>query len=444
MIRKNIRIIFRIICVTILPRRGDTEMREGRFLEFKSEVSASFLKTVSAFANFGDGKILFGVDDTGKQCGVANPDAVCLDIENRINDSIKPKPDYRLAVNRRSGIITLTVEEGAYKPYLYKAKAYKRNDTATVEVDSVELKRLILEGSNIYFEQLTGNNQQPCFSVLEQELQKKLAVDKLTADILRTLDLCSKDLVFNNAAELLSDVNNFPGVDIARFGNSISEIFDRETIAGVSVLIQFNKTLELFKRYYQFEKIEGAERKLVEVVPETAFREALANALVHRTWDVAANVRIAMYSDKIEISSPGGLPSCISKENYLQGRVSFLRNPILGGVFFRLHYIEKFGTGIRRIMEAYKFSYSKPLFEVTDSSVTIVLPAVETENKLISENEKIVLSLLSESALVSSRKIAEQSGFSKIKTVRILNKLLEKSIVSQVGNGRNTAYRLKV
>ena len=56
-----------------------------------------------------------------------------------------------------------------------------------------------------------------------------------------------------------------------------------------------------------------------------------------------------MYENRIEISSPGGLPSELSEEEYLNGQISILRNPIIGNVFFRLKYIEKFGTGILRI-----------------------------------------------------------------------------------------------
>ena len=91
--------------------------------------------------------------------------------------------------------------------------------------------------------------------------------------------------------------------------------------------------MEMFRKYYQYEKIEGMERKVLERVPENAFREALANALVHRLWDMPASVKVSMYKDRIEISSPGGLPAGISREEYLDGQISMLRNPIIGNVF---------------------------------------------------------------------------------------------------------------
>ena len=96
----------------------------------------------------------------------------------------------------------------------------------------------------------------------------------------------SKDRKFNNAAALLADENDFYGIDIARFGNSINEIMDRETISGTSVLKQYNSALAMIRRYYQYEEISEIERKKVDLIPENAYREAVANALIHRDWSM--------------------------------------------------------------------------------------------------------------------------------------------------------------
>jgi ATP-dependent DNA helicase RecG len=81
-------------------------VRESKNLEFKESVTNTFLKTVSAFANYGTGKILFGVMDNGVAKGIENPEKVCLDIENRINDSLDPVPEYILEINERTSVIT--------------------------------------------------------------------------------------------------------------------------------------------------------------------------------------------------------------------------------------------------------------------------------------------------------------------------------------------------
>ena len=331
-------------------------MKESRSLEFKSDMTSTFLKTVSAYSNFGTGTIEFGRLDNGEIKGISDPDQFCLDVENKINDSIHPKPEYSLKVNRNKKLVSLTVNEGRYKPYLYKGKAYKRSDTATVEVDQLELKRLTLEGSNMYFEELPCEDKELSFGYFESKLIERLDISKITEDMLRTLGFFTKDKEFNIAASLFADKNSFSGIDCARFGKSISEILDRETIAGCSILKQYDDIISVFRRYYQYEEIQGFERRTIEKIPEEAFREAIANALVHRTWDIKANIKVSMYDDKIVITSPGGLPRGLSKEEYLTGNISYLRNPTVGNVFFRLGYIEMFGTGIGRILENYESS----------------------------------------------------------------------------------------
>ena len=128
-------------------------MRETRMIEFKEMITNTFLKTVSAFSNYDGGVILFGIDDNGKVKGLQDVRQSCIDIENRINDSISPQPDYTLEI-QNDNTIKLSVKGGRQKPYLYKSKAYKRNDTATIEVDTLEFSRLILEGKNTRFEEL--------------------------------------------------------------------------------------------------------------------------------------------------------------------------------------------------------------------------------------------------------------------------------------------------
>ncbi len=154
-------------------------MKESKELELKSTITNTFLKTVSAFSNYNSGKIIFGVDDNGKIIGLENIEELCLDLENKINDNISPKPDFKFIKDTKKNIITLIVEEGFNKPYLYKGKAYKRNDTSTVEVDRIELNRLTLLGLNQYYEELKARKQDLEFKVLTKELEEKLSLEKI-------------------------------------------------------------------------------------------------------------------------------------------------------------------------------------------------------------------------------------------------------------------------
>lgn len=416
-------------------------MKESKILELKETISNTFIKTVSAFANFNTGQIVFGVNDQGKIVGIENLDEACLIIENKINDSIKPRPDFSFDINRNTNVITLTVEKGAFKPYLYKGKAYKRSGTSTVEVDQIELKRLILSGQNLSFEGLLIDDEYLSFKYLFTQLKKTLKIENCTTDTLKTLGLLDVDNKYNNAAALLSDKNNFPGIDIVKFGSTINDILYRNTINHISILEQFNRAEEIFKQYYMVEKIQGMKRETTFLIPLEAFRETVANALVHRTWDVNPHIRIAMFDDRVEIYSPGGLPLGVNEEEYLNGTISSLRNPIIANVFFRLDIIEQFGTGIKRIKESYREIKHQPIFKVYENSIMTILPST-TKRDLLTVEEKEILDHLSSGMILSTSDLSSITNFGKDKVLNLLNSLISKHYVKKIGFGRGTKYKI--
>ena len=416
-------------------------MHETRTLEFKETITNTFLKTVSAFSNYDGGVIFFGMDDNGNVKGLSDVRQSCLDIENKINDSISPQPDYTLEI-QSDNMIKLTIKSGDQKPYLYKSKAYKRNDTATIEVDTLELSRLILEGKNIRFEELPCKEQVLTFETLYRKLKESIQLETFNQDTLKTLNLYDNKNGYNNAAGLLADKNYFPGIDIVKFGENISIIQKRATFDKMSVLDAYDKTIEVFKDYYQYEVIQGVERKKIEKIPEAAFREAIANALIHRAWDVESQIRVFMFDDRVEVVSPGGLPSGITEKEYLSGKISVLRNRNLANVFYRLGFVEIFGTGIARIKQLYEESLRKPDFEVTENTIKSMLPVYE-ENMNLTEDEKKVYNILSRTMLKSMSEIAPYVSFGKSKTAQLLKDMQKKGVVEVEGRGRGTKYIIK-
>lgn len=412
--------------------------KEGKYIEYKETVSKTFLKAVSAFANYNDGKIIFGVCDDGLVKGLPDANKACLDIENAINDSITPVPEYDIVVNERNKTVILNIYKGSETPYFYHGKVYRRSDTASVPVDTVELKRLVLKGANRDFEDLPANSKEITFSVFEKELKNTLQLDKFDKDIQKTLGLYVKDVGYNIAAELLSDKNDYRGIDIIRFGETEDQIMDRETFEHQSIIAEYNNSITIYRKYYQYDEIKGIKRETIEMIPEKAFREALANALIHRMWDIPAAVQVAMYKDKIKITSPGGLPEDISEEEYLHSQVSVLRNPKLAEAFLKLNYIEKFGTGVRRIINAYKNEYQKPEFSFTEHTICVTLPVI-TKNKT-DDMAEIVLKVIVGSDEMTRKEIEELTGIKKATLIRILNKLLNDGIIRKKGLTRNTRY----
>ena len=417
-------------------------MREKKSLEIKEDISATFLKTVSAYANYGEGVIMFGIADDGTVTGMKDPLDACLRIENMINDNIDPHPDFTIEIDEKTKVVKLKVEEGDNKPYLYKGKAYKRNDSSTIAVDRFEFGRLVLSGSNISYDSTPSKFKELTFNYLAEKLKTILNVEDINLDVMKTLALYSDKNGYSIAGELFADKNSFKGIDIAKFGEDINIINERIDLSNSSILKQFDEAVSIYKRYYQYEMIDSAYRKKVEQIPEEAFREAIANALVHRDWDIASSIKISMFSDRIEIISPGTLPSQVKEKDYLSGNVSYLKNPIIGNIFFRLHIIENFGTGITRIKKSYENSIKEPIFEISENNVKIILPVISDRKEMHDEEKRKIIALLKNKTL-SSTEIATLSTIGKTKTVAILNELLEDGCIIKLGNGRSTKYTSK-
>ena len=420
--------------------------KESKDVEFKERITRSYLKTVSAYANYKNGKIIFGINDEGEAIGLEKVVENKLNIENTINDTIKPKPEYTLDIEKIEGksYIVLNVKKGDFPPYYYNGKAYKRNDTSTIEVDTVELNRLILQGSNLDYEAIEIENEKLEFKFLEKKMKEVVGIKELNLDILKTLNLY-ENKKFNIAAELFADNNNrkFSGIDIVVLGENINKILFRENIERKSILEQYYEAISVFERYYEYEEIVGAERIKKEKVSKEAFRESVANAIVHRLWDINANIKIVMSNDKIEIISPGSLPPGMSEDEYMRGYVSVLRNPIIANIFYRLGIIEKFGTGIKRIKYEYRESFVKPAFEIYENSIRITLPVIEIIPKNLVNGEVKVFEILKKHEKLSRKEIEELSKYNKSKVMRSINGLIEKSIAEQVEKGRSVKYQLK-
>lgn len=162
------------------------EDRKSPAVELKEKYSDTFLKSVSAFANFHDGEILFGVRDNGDLIGVENPDAFSLQIETKINDSIAPRPQFSIEQKKTDGrvIVCVKVRKGPDAPYLYKGAAYQRSHTASIPLDSAGLRSLSLSATPIEYDQQLSSEKKLSFRVLEAELQREIGANPIRVSVL--------------------------------------------------------------------------------------------------------------------------------------------------------------------------------------------------------------------------------------------------------------------
>ena len=122
----------------------------------------------------------------------------------------------------------------------------------------------------------------------------------------------------------------------------------------------------------------------------------------------------------------------------MNSRIPVLRNPVLGSVFYRMHYLEQLGTGIRRIQEAYENNRRKPVFNISKNAIQAILPVTGTSD--LTEAQETVYGLMKTGRKISSSSASRNTGFSKSKATAILKQLAAKGYVQITGNGRGTKY----
>ena len=173
----------------------------------------------------------------------------------------------------------------------------------------------------------------------------------------------------------------------------------------------------------------------------------MLNSLVHRDYSFKASTLLSIYSDRLELVSLGGLVTGISLDDIFLG-ISVCRNPKLANVFYRLGLIEAYGTGIQKIINAYKESIVKPVIEVTNNAFKVVLPNtfLKTKPDVVPENDKtindLLLDYLKKYDSINRMEIETLLGVSRSTASRLIRQLLGERILIQVGQGKNTRYKL--
>lgn len=429
---------------------------ENKYIEIKESYTKTLLKTVSAFANYHDGKIIIGISDNGNIVGVENSRQLRLNIENAINDNINPRPYYEIesTIYKNFELLVIKVFKGDYTPYIYDRKAYQRLDTSSVEVDKTQYDELVLLGKNLTYEELIYGSSDLKFNLLEKWLRESLDIRGVDENILKSMELYKNDS-YNNAAALLADKNKYSeiGLDLICYqDNSMLEIKDRVQMSGVSIIEYYEKSMAFYYKHVNKRDIIMSEKRITyDEIPLVAYREAIANAIIHRDYSKRGHSRIEFFEDRVEIVSIGGLPIGISEEEFINGNFTHPRNRIIMDVFLRMKLIEKLGTGIRRIKSIYSTYSEKPIFEVMKNSIKITLPKIESirtqiyenlNNNLLNMEEAKLLNYIKSCDTVTRVDVEKYMGIKKTKATILINKLLKNKLITKRGTGRSLKYTI--
>ena len=433
--------------------------RESETVELKSIVVEDIKKEIIAFANCEGGKLYIGVQDDGTVVGLDDPDGVALQISNMVRDAIKPDVTmflrYKTIEEQGKKLVVVDIQQGTERPYYIAKKGlrpegvYVRQGYSSVPATNTMIRRMIKETDGDHFEDLRSLEQNLTFQAAKKEFEQC----KVTFGVpqMKTLGIMNQEGIYTNLGLLLSD-QCVHTIKAAVFeGTTQNEFKDRREFAG-SLFEQMNEAYDYIdfrnQNHSTFLKLHRIDRR---DYPEAAVREALLNLLVHREYSFRASSFISVYLDRIEFTSIGGLISGMTLQDVMMG-ISVCRNAKLANVFYRLELIEAYGTGIRKIMEAYEGSARKPKIEVTENAFKITIPNrnignasdEETEDQKESvEQEKRVMKLAKENGSVSRKEIEGVLGISQSTGGRLLKKMVATGQIVQIGKGKNTHYVLQ-
>ncbi len=425
---------------------------EGSTLELKSKVTDDICKTIVAFANTQGGTIYIGIENDGKAIGVDKIEDEMLKVSNMVRDSIKPDVTMFTSIStvkeQGENIIKIKVQKGSQNPYYLRNKGlrpegvYVRHGASSAPASESAIRRMIKEADGDSYEKMRSLNQDLTFLYSEAEFQKRgVAFDE---NHMKTLQLLNEDSIFTNLALLLSDQCSHK-VKAAVFEGTSKSIFkDRREFTG-SLLKQLSDAYAYLNQYNKIRaEFDGLYRTDKRDYPEDALREALLNAIVHRDYSYSADILISIFDNRLELISVGGLVKGVTLPDIMLG-LSITRNKGLAAIFYRLNFIEAYGTGIPKILDAYKGLVRQPSIEATDNAFKIVLPNCNELSKemQLTDQEQKVIDLISIHGKINRRLVEERLGVSQTMAGRILKNMVDMNIIAKKGQGKNTVYNLK-
>lgn len=424
-------------------------MEEDEKTEFKRQLTKECLKTVVAFSNTKGGTLFIGVDDDGSIVGIDNPDSVSLDLIHMLTDAIRPDITMTSYTSHvvidEKDIIKVDVQEGSSKPYYLREKGlcpegvYIRKGPSSIPAPESLILRMIKECSES-FESSISLEQNLTFNETK-EIFKESGV-QLEENQMITLGFY-KGKLYTNLAYLLSDQCT-SGIKIAAYSDHFKTKFLNRTEIKGSILKQSIDALKFIEPYNPLSSvINGLKRVDIRAYPESSLREAIVNAVVHRDYSVNSDTLISIYGDGISISSYGGLKKDLDYVDLFAG-MSSTRNPKIMAIFYRLGFVEGYGTGIPRIMGDYNKTMFKPKFELTPNVFKVELPAIteDTTNLAYMTEVNQIVRYAEEHDNFTRSEIEEIISQSRSKTNHILSAMVDKGMLTIVGGGRGTKYKL--
>ncbi|MBF5059930.1 hypothetical protein NEPTK9_001454 [Candidatus Neptunochlamydia vexilliferae] len=446
---------------------------EGRTLEFKQDMTSlkPILKTLIAFANTAGGTLVIGRSDDGKILGIKNVLEAEERLANAIADSVAPPliPKIEIVSTKGQSLIVVRVPYWSGPFYLKSAGksqgVYIRlgsTNRAAGEEFLAELKRSVKK---------VGFDQMPCPEVGESGLDKD-RLDKAFAKIgkkvstqmLKTLNILvpyGDTFVCSNGGVILFGKDEyrsrlFPNAEVrcARFrGTTKTHFIDHYDVDGTILEAMYEVPKFIQRNTRLAARIEKIQRKDIPEYSPLVIREVLANALVHADYSLLGmNPRVAIFSDRMEVESPGMAPFGFVFADFFSG-ISHVRNKVIARVFRELNIIEEWGTGYKRIEDAcHEEGYPIPNWLELGASIRVALKphpvTLDAEEhpvkEALTERQEEIIALFQGKEKLTTKEVHKKmtTTISERTLRNDLSAMQKKGVIKMVGRGPGAQWKL--
>ena len=435
----------------------EIKSNESKNIEFKEAIPLDykkFLKTVVAYSNCAGGKIIFGIQDgTLEVVGIKDDIHQTIDkLTNIISDSITPQIIPNIYVENMEGIdvIVLEVFHGSNTPYyitsLGKEKGtFIRTVGSTRPADELMLRELTLSGLDRSFDELVyelktlsiediDKTRKALYQFAKENSEHPENVKELTMGKMESWKLIHEvegKFYPSNTYMMLQENNPFQFMTIqcARFKGTERVIFIDKKEYGGPLYEQIDNAHKFVLNHINMSLVgDGLVSSKNFEIPSKVIREIVCNAVGHRLIRAHSCVQVAIYDDRVEVTSPGGLFGGLTIDKMLQGRTA-IRNTCIANVLSYVELIEHWGTGIVRVLSLCKeVGIQKPDFIDMGDAIRVIIYRPSYQKLLCEEvndtindraNDKINLS---KNAVLVFNWIKENPHVTKEELAKLINK----------------------
>jgi len=425
---------------------------ESNHVEFKRELNEKLERSVVAFLNTSEGGLLYiGVDDDGKAVSIPDIDLVQRQIVDRIKNNISPSVLglFDVAIEKIGGTpaIKVIVSSGMEKPYYLRNQGrsergcFVRVGSSVQPMTTQMIDDLYARHRPVSLGNIPAPRKNLTFEQLEIYYQAKKL--KLNEQFKISLELLNSDGSDNFVAYMLADENGI-SIKIAKYaGMNKVDLIENYEYGYCCLIKATNQVLDrLDVENHTFTKITSKERIEKQMVDRTALREAVINAIVHNDYSRNAVPVIEIFSDRIAITSFGGLPEGLSHESFFDC-CSMPRNRELMRVFRDIGLVEQLGSGMGRILNA----YDRSIFKFSGDFLIVTFPFAEGFDAAVGTNgtnlgTHKIINAMRDNPNITLDGIAKLTSISRRTVAREVDALKAEGKLKRVGSTRSGQWEV--